>query len=113
MPENFLFRTQQFDATDTTPRYGIVCKACALESDFAQFSHGDLTMIGERGVNLSGGQRARVALARAVYSRAQVFLLDDPLSAVDTKVFCMLPSHCFRYFFFFVFFFLCCRKNLS
>ena len=46
----------------------------------------DLTLVGERGVTLSGGQRARVGLARAVYSTADVYLMDDPLSAVDTSV---------------------------
>ena len=47
---------------------------------------GDLTLVGERGVTLSGGQKARVNLARAVYRQADVYLLDDPLSAVDTAV---------------------------
>ena len=47
---------------------------------------GDLTLVGERGVTLSGGQKARVNLARAVYREADVYLLDDPLSAVDTAV---------------------------
>ena len=47
---------------------------------------GDLTLIGDRGVTLSGGQKARVSLARAVYSDADIFLLDDPLSAVDAAV---------------------------
>ena len=51
-----------------------------------QLLHGDLTLVGERGVTLSGGQKARVNLARAVYHRADLFLLDDPLSAVDTAV---------------------------
>ena len=47
---------------------------------------GDLTLVGERGVTLSGGQKARVNLARAVYHNADIYLLDDPLSAVDTAV---------------------------
>ena len=54
--------------------------------DVAQLLHGDLTLVGERGVTLSGGQKARVSLARAVYHRADLYLLDDPLSAVDTAV---------------------------
>ena len=48
--------------------------------------HGDLTLIGDRGVNLSGGQRASVSLVRALYMEADVYLLDDPLNAVDTAV---------------------------
>ena len=54
--------------------------------DIAQLIYGDLTLVGERGVTLSGGQKARVNLARAIYSNADVYLLDDPLSAVDTGV---------------------------
>jgi ATP-binding cassette, subfamily C (CFTR/MRP), member 4 len=45
-----------------------------------------MTEIGERGINLSGGQKARISLARAVYSNSDIYLLDDPLSAVDSKV---------------------------
>ena len=52
----------------------------------AGLQYGDLTMVGERGVTLSGGQKARVNLARAVYRQAGLYLLDDPLSAVDTDV---------------------------
>ena len=54
--------------------------------DIQQFPNGDQTIVGERGVVLSGGQRARVSLARAVYVDADLYLLDDPLSAVDVKV---------------------------
>ncbi len=54
--------------------------------DVAILSDGDLTLVGERGVTLSGGQKARVNLARAVYHDADIYLLDDPLSAVDTAV---------------------------
>ncbi|XP_066976379.1 ATP-binding cassette sub-family C member 4-like isoform X2 [Macrobrachium rosenbergii] len=67
-------------------RYNEVIRVCALEQDMEQLSEGDLTMVGERGVALSGGQKARVNLARAVYYDADIYLLDDPLSAVDTHV---------------------------
>ncbi|KAJ1747331.1 Canalicular multispecific organic anion transporter 1 [Coemansia sp. RSA 989] len=63
-----------------------VVHACALTADIAQWPDGDLTVIGDRGVNISGGQRARLALARTLYSRADIYVLDDPLSAVDAHV---------------------------
>ena len=63
-----------------------VIEVCGLTKDLEDFSNVDLTEIGQRGVTLSGGQKARVGLARAVYSDADIYLLDDPLSAVDTKV---------------------------
>ena len=66
--------------------YKTVVKACNLESDLKLFPQGDLSEIGEKGNNLSGGQKARLALCRAVYSQADIYLLDDPLSAVDPKV---------------------------
>ncbi|KAJ1724913.1 hypothetical protein LPJ53_000837 [Coemansia erecta] len=66
--------------------YDQVIDACALGPDLSMFAAGDLTEIGEKGVNLSGGQKARVSLARAVYSRADIYILDDPLSAVDVHV---------------------------
>ncbi|CAI4218017.1 unnamed protein product [Parascedosporium putredinis] len=66
--------------------YELTVKACALLDDFAQLPDGDETVVGERGISLSGGQKARVALARAVYARADVYLLDDVLSAVDSHV---------------------------
>ena len=64
-------------------RYREVLEACALDADLAQLPSGDKTEVGERGVTLSGGQKARLALARACYSTAHIFLLDDILSAVD------------------------------
>lgn len=67
-------------------RYNMVIEACALLKDIQAFPDGDATMIGERGIVLSGGQRARIGLARAVYFDADIYLLDDPLSAVDASV---------------------------
>ena len=61
--------------------------SCPLPGqDLDTLTNGDLTRVGERGVTLSGGQNARVSLARAIYRRADVYLLDDPLSAVDATV---------------------------
>uniref|UniRef100_A0A8C5SK09 ABC-type glutathione-S-conjugate transporter n=1 Tax=Laticauda laticaudata TaxID=8630 RepID=A0A8C5SK09_LATLA len=67
-------------------RYQQVLEACALHPDLKLLPGGDLTEIGEKGINLSGGQKQRVSLARAVYSNADIYLLDDPLSAVDAHV---------------------------
>lgn len=58
-------------------------KHCCLEPDLALFQAGDNTEVGERGLTLSGGQKARIALARAVYSQAEIILLDDPLAALE------------------------------
>ena len=63
-----------------------VMDACALRSDLEILAQSDLTEIGEKGINLSGGQKQRVSLARAVYSNREVYLMDDPLSAVDSNV---------------------------
>ncbi|XP_034942803.1 multidrug resistance-associated protein 4-like isoform X2 [Chelonus insularis] len=79
--ENILFG-QDYDQV----RYQEVTKACSLIRDLKQFPNGDMTIVGERGASLSGGQRARINLARAIYRQADVYLLDDPLSAVDAKV---------------------------
>ncbi|XP_014467785.1 PREDICTED: multidrug resistance-associated protein 4-like [Dinoponera quadriceps] len=79
--DNILFG-QPYDKT----KYAQVTSVCALTKDFRQLPQGDMTIIGDRGVSLSGGQRARVNLARAVYRQADLYLLDDPLSAVDTHV---------------------------
>lgn len=66
--------------------YDEIVTACALDPDLAMLPGGDKTEIGEKGINLSGGQKQRVALARAVYSGADIYLFDDPLSAVDSHV---------------------------
>ncbi|KAJ0181195.1 hypothetical protein K1T71_003280 [Dendrolimus kikuchii] len=75
-------------------RYKKVVTACALLRDFEQLPAGDATLVGERGISLSGGQRARIGLARACYRQADIYLLDDPLSAVDTHVGKHLVSEC-------------------
>ncbi|XP_042549375.1 ATP-binding cassette sub-family C member 12 isoform X4 [Dipodomys spectabilis] len=67
-------------------RYQHTVRVCGLQKDLSNLPYGDLTEIGERGLNLSGGQRQRISLARAVYSDRQLYLLDDPLSAVDAHV---------------------------
>ncbi|KAJ2421481.1 hypothetical protein GGF41_003853, partial [Coemansia sp. RSA 2531] len=66
--------------------YWNVLSACALTDDLEMWPNSDMTVIGENGMNISGGQRARLALARTVYSKADIYFLDDPLSAVDAIV---------------------------
>lgn len=61
-------------------------KYACLERDFELFTHGDQTMIGEKGATLSGGQKARISFARALYSNSDILMLDDLLSAVDVHV---------------------------
>lgn len=72
-------------------------KACALTADLKQLPAGDATEIGEKGINLSGGQKQRVAIARAVYADADVYLLDDCLSAVDSQVAQHIFTRCLRH----------------
>ena len=68
-------------------RYGKVIHACCLDVDLLSFGEsGDSTVVGEKGVNVSGGQKARITLARALYTDADIYLLDDPLAAVDQEV---------------------------
>ncbi|XP_054688315.1 ATP-binding cassette sub-family C member 4 isoform X2 [Grus americana] len=75
-----------FDKEYEKEKYEKVLKVCALKKDLELLENGDLTVIGDRGATLSGGQKARVNLARAVYQDADIYLLDDPLSAVDAEV---------------------------
>ena len=81
MRQNVLFG-QPYDQE----RYWKVLQVCALCQDIQKFDHSDLTLVGERGVLLSGGQKARVNLARAIYRNADIYLLDDPLSGKYRKV---------------------------
>ncbi|OWY90928.1 Multidrug resistance protein ABC transporter, partial [Phytophthora megakarya] len=75
-------------------KYSKVVAACGLLPDFKQFPGGDSTEIGQKGVNLSGGQKARVCLARACYSDADILLLDSPLAAVDAIVQSQIFNDC-------------------
>ncbi|XP_021848338.1 ABC transporter C family member 5 [Spinacia oleracea] len=78
--ENILFGSPM-----DKPKYKSVINSCALKKDLENLSHGDQTIIGDRGINLSGGQKQRVQLARALYQDADIYLLDDPFSAVDAQ----------------------------
>ncbi|CAN7939451.1 unnamed protein product, partial [Ixodes hexagonus] len=79
--DNVLF-TSRYDAK----LYEMVLKACCLERDLEVLPGRDMTEIGERGINLSGGQKQRVSLARAAYQKKDLYLFDDPLSAVDAHI---------------------------
>ncbi|KAF8013829.1 hypothetical protein BT93_I1631 [Corymbia citriodora subsp. variegata] len=75
-------------------KYDRTVQSCALIKDFELFSAGDLTEIGERGINMSGGQKQRIQIARAVYQDADIYLLDDPFSAVDAHTGTQLFADC-------------------
>jgi ABC-type lipoprotein export system ATPase subunit len=79
--DNILFG-KEYDAE----WYSKVIDSCALQPDLEMLPHGDLTEIGERGITVSGGQKQRLNIARAIYFGADIVLLDDPLSAVDAHV---------------------------
>ncbi|KZT33501.1 multidrug resistance-associated ABC transporter [Sistotremastrum suecicum HHB10207 ss-3] len=83
-----------FGQDDDEDRFNEIVRACSLEQDIAMLPHGDLTEIGEKGINLSGGQKARVSLARASYSESDIILLDDSLSAVDAHVGKAIVENC-------------------
>lgn len=75
-------------------KYERVLQACALNKDLELFPHGDQTEIGERGINMSGGQKQRIQIARALYQDADIYLLDDPFSAVDAHTGTHLFQEC-------------------
>nr|XP_023028665.1 multidrug resistance-associated protein 4-like [Leptinotarsa decemlineata] len=87
-----------FGAEYDKKRYKEVIRVCALESDLNQFPNKDLTIVGDKGASLSGGQKARINLARAVYRDLDIYLLDDPLSAVDIHVSKTLYEDCINGF---------------
>ena len=87
--ENILFY-KSFDED----KYESVVRSSCLISDFRSFPSSDLTMIGEKGVNLSGGQKARISLARSLYNDADIYLFDDPLAAVDSTVATKIFKRC-------------------
>jgi ABC-type multidrug transport system fused ATPase/permease subunit len=72
-----------FGSCMDSQRYQETLLRCSLVKDLEMLPYGDNTQIGERGVNLSGGQKQRLQLARALYQNADIYLLDDPFSAVD------------------------------
>ncbi|KAF9538671.1 hypothetical protein CPC08DRAFT_824613, partial [Agrocybe pediades] len=88
---NILFRTPYNEV-----RYKKVIKQCALERDLELFEAGDATEVGERGLTLSGGQKARVTLARAIYSHAEILLLDDIFAALDVHTSSHIIENCFK-----------------
>jgi ABC-type multidrug transport system fused ATPase/permease subunit len=81
LKENILFGAEYDEEL-----YQTIIEACALTDDLAMLKDGDETQVGEKGITLSGGQKARISLARTIYARADVYLLDDPLSSVDVHV---------------------------
>ena len=85
-----------FGAPFDEERYNKVIDQCALKRDLTLFDAGDLTEVGEKGLTLSGGQKARITLARAVYSRAQILLLDDVLAALDVHTSRWIVDKCFK-----------------
>ena len=78
MKENIIF-----GSTIDETRYKKVLQQCGLEHDISLFAAGDQTEVGEKGLTLSGGQKARITLARAVYSQAEIILMDDVLAALE------------------------------
>ncbi|XP_038050083.1 multidrug resistance-associated protein 5-like [Patiria miniata] len=91
LQENILFGAEMDEG-----RYEKAIAACCLTQDLEILTDGDMTEIGERGINLSGGQKQRVSLARAVYADRDVYLLDDPLSAVDAHVGLHIFNECIK-----------------
>ena len=94
--QNMTFRENVlFGCPFDVQKYANIIDNCALKEDLAKLANGDLAEIGGNGINISGGQKQRISLARALYSDADIYLMDDPLSAVDAKV----ENHIFEHAF--------------
>ena len=89
MPKNLWIRNKSirenivFDLPMDVDKYVDTVQYCELETDIHMQNEGDLTLVGEKGVTLSGGQQARLGIARALYQDKEVYLMDDPISALD------------------------------
>lgn len=77
-------------------QYDKAIELSCMDSDLKLLEKGEETIVGEKGITLSGGQKARLALARAIYTQADIYLLDDPISAVDAKVAKIIFNDCIR-----------------
>ncbi|KAJ8520559.1 hypothetical protein ONZ45_g2613 [Pleurotus djamor] len=94
--ETIKVRESSFDACFVDALLRITSYLCGLERDLELFEAGDQTEVGEKGLTLSGGQKARITLARAIYSRAEIILLDDILAALDVHTAKWIVDKCFR-----------------
>ncbi|KAL1938254.1 hypothetical protein VTO73DRAFT_11898 [Trametes versicolor] len=98
VPDSYSHTTNNivFGAPYDEARYNKVLEQCALKRDLTLFDAGDVTEVGEKGITLSGGQRARITLARAVYSSAEILLLDDILAALDVHTSKWIVDKCLK-----------------
>lgn len=96
IPNDILRNVITFGNAFDRRKYEAVIDSCCLSKDIAMLEFGDDTEIGEKGVNLSGGQKQRVSIARAMYEDVDIYLLDDPLSALDSDVGAQVFKKCFQ-----------------
>ena len=91
-----IFKNIIFGRPFSHERYEKAVNLSCLKNDFRILAEGDMTIVGEKGITLSGGQKARLSLARAIYGDADIFLFDDPISAVDARVAKKLFHNCIK-----------------